>query len=439
MPSVFKTPQPPSAPQRPEAAAGLSDDEAMGLALQQAREAAEQGEVPVGAVVLHQGRVVGTGRNSPISTQDPTAHAEIVALRAAAAALGNYRLDECTLFVTLEPCAMCSGAMLHARLARVVFGAPEPRTGAAGSVLDLFAAPELNHHTRVERGLQAEACGALLREFFQQRRSAQARVHQPLREDALRTPAQRFAHLAGTPSNQTCSLPSLQGLCMRYADEGAARAADAPTLLCIHGRHGWSPQYHAMLPVWRQAGLRVVAVDLVGFGQSDKPKRESAHSAAWHQSVLRELVAFLDLRNIVLVLQGTGGLLALDLPRQDPARYRGLVALDHRLDVAVVQRAGSAAWPAGWQPAMASQTVQLLRDDALPVPPAASSAPDIWHAPFPDAGHRAGPRAFARLAQEAFAAPDWPAAQPPRAPKPDAGVAQAQHLLEAFAVGYSRA
>lgn len=437
MPSTFQLSDPSEPP-----TTGLSDEQAMALALQQAREAAQHGEVPVGAVVLHQGRVVGTGRNSPIATNDPTAHAEIVALRAAAAALGNYRLDECALFVTLEPCAMCSGAMLHARLARVVFGAAEPRTGAAGSVLDLFATPGLNHHTCVERGLLAAECSALLRDFFQQRRSAQARAHQPLREDALRTPAQRFVQCLvqeadAPPSRWTCDLPSLQGLCLRYVDEGTAQSDEAedaaPTLLCIHGRHGWSQQFHAMLPVWRGAGLRVVAVDLVGFGQSDKPKREAAHSAAWHRSVLRELVEFLDLQRIVLVLQGTGGLLALDLPQQDAARYRGLVALDHRLGTAVVQRAGATAWPAGWQAATAPQAVQLLRDDA-PLSPA-----DAWQAPFPDAGHRAGPRAFARLAQGDFAAPDWPAAQPPAAATPDAGLAQARHLLEAFGVGYSRA
>ena len=110
----------------------------MRLALEEARAAAEAGEVPVGAVVVHKGRVIGVGRNAPIASHDPTAHAEIVALRAAANALGNYRLEDCDLYVTLEPCAMCSGAMLHSRLRRVVFGAPDPKTGAAGSVFNLF-------------------------------------------------------------------------------------------------------------------------------------------------------------------------------------------------------------------------------------------------------------------------------------------------------------
>ena len=116
----------------------------MRLALAEALAAAAAGEVPVGAVVVKDGTVIGAGRNAPIGAHDPTAHAEVLALRAAARHLGNYRLDDCTLYVTLEPCAMCSGAMLHARLARVVYGAPDPKTGAAGSVLNLFAEPRLN-------------------------------------------------------------------------------------------------------------------------------------------------------------------------------------------------------------------------------------------------------------------------------------------------------
>ena len=117
--------------------------------------------------------MIASGRNAPVALHDPSAHAEVRALRAAAAALGNYRLDGCTLYVTLEPCAMCAGAMLHARLARVVFGAPDPRTGAAGSVLDLFALPQLNHQTQVQGRVLAEPCGALLRNFFAERRARQ--------------------------------------------------------------------------------------------------------------------------------------------------------------------------------------------------------------------------------------------------------------------------
>lgn len=142
----------------------------MSEALALAEAALARGEVPVGAVVVCEGRIVGSGGNAPIARSDPTAHAEIVALREAAAALGNYRLPACELFVTLEPCAMCAGAILHARLARLVFGATDPKTGACGSVIDLFARRELNHHTRVERGVAAERCAALLTGFFAARR-----------------------------------------------------------------------------------------------------------------------------------------------------------------------------------------------------------------------------------------------------------------------------
>jgi tRNA(adenine34) deaminase len=146
------------------------DDALMGAALALAGAAGARGEVPVGAVVVCDGAIVGRGGNAPIEASDPTAHAEIAALREAARALGNYRLPGCTIYVTLEPCAMCAGAILHARLARLVFGARDPKTGACGSVIDLFAEPRLNHHARVTGGVRAEACGALLSDFFAARR-----------------------------------------------------------------------------------------------------------------------------------------------------------------------------------------------------------------------------------------------------------------------------
>ena len=148
------------------------DDTFMNEALALAREAAACDEVPVGAVVVDgEGVIVGRGFNRPIGRHDPTAHAEIVALRDAAAKLGNYRLPGCTLYVTLEPCVMCVGAMLHARIARVVFGARDPKTGACGSVVNLFAEERLNHHAEIIGGVLAEECGALLSGFFAARRN----------------------------------------------------------------------------------------------------------------------------------------------------------------------------------------------------------------------------------------------------------------------------
>ena len=142
----------------------------MRAAIDAAREAAALGEVPVGAVIVREGRVIATGFNQPIGTHDPTAHAEIRALRAAAQALGNYRLVGCQLYVTLEPCAMCVGAIQHARIARLVFGARDPKTGACGSVVDLMAEQRLNHHCTVTGDVLAGECGALLGEFFAARR-----------------------------------------------------------------------------------------------------------------------------------------------------------------------------------------------------------------------------------------------------------------------------
>jgi tRNA(adenine34) deaminase len=152
-----------------------ADSVFMRQALEQARNAWALGEVPVGAVVVKDGEVIATGFNQPIGTHDPTAHAEIMALRAAAAVLGNYRLPGCELYVTLEPCVMCSGAMMHARLARVVFGAADPKTGACGSIINLFQQEKLNHHTEVSGGVLADECGMVLKEFFAARRNAAMR------------------------------------------------------------------------------------------------------------------------------------------------------------------------------------------------------------------------------------------------------------------------
>jgi tRNA(adenine34) deaminase len=142
----------------------------MAEALSLARAAGARGEVPVGAIVVCDDTIVGRGGNAPIAASDPTAHAEITALREAAAALRNYRLPGCSIYVTLEPCPMCAGAVLHARVARLVYGARDPKTGACGSVIDLTGETRLNHHTRVTGGVAADECGALLTQFFAARR-----------------------------------------------------------------------------------------------------------------------------------------------------------------------------------------------------------------------------------------------------------------------------
>lgn len=150
-----------------------SDEYYMREAIILAQQAAQRGEVPVGAVVVHEGEIIGRGSNAPIALHDPSAHAEMLALRDAARHLQNYRLPEVSLYVTLEPCSMCAGAMMHARVTRLVYGASDAKTGVAGSVLNLFAHPQLNHHTLVTSGVLASECSAMLSAFFAQRRAQQ--------------------------------------------------------------------------------------------------------------------------------------------------------------------------------------------------------------------------------------------------------------------------
>ncbi len=147
-----------------------ADEFYMQLALDLAKSAAQAGEVPVGAIIVKDGVIIGRGSNAPIGKHDPTAHAEIQAMRDAAQHLGNYRLVDCTLYVTLEPCAMCTGAIQHARISRLVYGASDPKTGACGSVVNLMAEPKLNHHAKITSGVMANECGTTLTTFFAARR-----------------------------------------------------------------------------------------------------------------------------------------------------------------------------------------------------------------------------------------------------------------------------
>jgi len=376
----------------------MSDAAFMGLALAQARLAAAAGEVPVGAVVVHQGRVVGEGGNAPLGQHDPTAHAEMVALRQAAKALGNYRLDDCELFVTLEPCAMCVGAILHARLKRVVFGTTDPKTGAAGSVINLPAESRLNHQTAVEGGVRAADCAALLQDFFKARRLEARMTHHPLREDALRTPPEAFEHLPDYPwaPHYLSDLPALAGLRLHYLDEGPP---DAPvTYLCLHGNPTWSYLYRKMIPVFLRAGARVVAPDLIGFGKSDKPKKDSLHSFAWHRQVLLELVERLDLQRVVLVVQDWGGILGLTLPMAQPARYQGLLVMNTLLATGDVPlSAGFLAWRAMCADKPEFDVGRLLGRGNPHLNAAECAA---YNAPFPDRGYRAALRAFPALVPE---------------------------------------
>ena len=201
----------------------LTDEHWMKLALAEAKAAAELGEVPVGAVLVKDNLLLSTGRNTTVGCCDPAGHAEINALRAGALVLGNYRLTECTLYVTLEPCAMCCGAILNARLGRLVFGAAEPKTGAVGSVVNLLESHQLNHHTSVSSGVLARECAAVLGDFFLNRRFQSKKNKKfPLRDDALRTPEHAFVAVPdfSHQSSYISDLPSLDGLRMHYVDSG---------------------------------------------------------------------------------------------------------------------------------------------------------------------------------------------------------------------------
>ena len=366
----------------------------MGLALEQARLAAAAGEVPVGAVVVKDGQVIATGRNAPIASHDPTAHAEVVALREAARVLCNYRLEGCTLYVTLEPCAMCSGAMLHARVDRVVFGAADPRTGVAGSVLNLFGHPQLNHQTQAVGGVLADDCGRLLKDFFKPRRANT----DPVREDALRTPDAAFADLPDYPwaPKYVNDLPSIPGLRMHYLDEGPEDSE--VTWLCLHGNPAWSYLYRKMIPVWLAAGHRVVAPDLIGFGKSDKPKKDSFHHFETHRQSLLDLMTRLELQRVVLVVQDWGGILGLTLPMAEPERYKGLLVMNTML--ATGQEPLSPGFLA-WREWCKSQSLfdvgkLFLRGN----PELSASEAAAYNAPFPDKGYRAALRAFPPMVPE---------------------------------------
>ncbi len=373
----------------------------MRAALEQASIARAAGEVPVGAVIVKDGRVIATGRNAPIGAHDPTAHAEIVALRAAASAVGNYRLDGCELYVTLEPCAMCSGAMMHARLARVVYGAADPKTGAAGSVVNLFENPQLNHQTQIKGGVLADECALQLSDFFRERRQEHQMTATPLRDDAVRTPDANFENLTGYPwaPHYVSDMPSLAGLRMHYVDEGGdVQNEKAFTWLCLHGNPAWSYLYRKMIPLFLAAGHRVVAPDLIGFGKSDKPKKDSTHHFNWHRQILLEFIERHDLRNVVLVVQDWGGLLGLTLPMAAPDRYRALLVMNTALGTGTVPLSpGFLAWREMCAKNPDFDVARLFARGNAHMSTVECAA---YNAPFPDRGHRAALRTFPAMVPE---------------------------------------
>ena len=258
-------------------------------------------------------------------------------------------------------------------------------------MINLLADRRLNHGTQVEGGVLAGEGAALLHDFFKPRRVNAS----PLCDHALRAPDARFADLPGYPwsPHYVSDLPALAGLRMHYVDEGPA---DSPrTWICLHGNPTWSYLYRSMIPVFLAAGDRVVAPDLIGFGKSDKPKKEGAHSFGWHRQVLLEFVERLDLRRVILVVQDWGGILGLTLPMEAPERYAGLLVMNTLLAT------GDAPLPSGfidWRDWCSNNpTYDIARLMARANRHLSAAECAAYAAPFPDAGHRAATRAFPKL------------------------------------------
>jgi tRNA(adenine34) deaminase len=383
----------------------MNDQYFMQLALAQAHTAAVAGEVPVGAVLVRNGEVLAQAHNAPVSLHDPSAHAEVLVMREAARLLGNYRLDDCTLYVTLEPCTMCAGAMLNARLRKVVWGAAEPKTGAAGSVLNVFGQAQLNHQTVNLGGVMSDECAKPLQTFFNKQRAAQKSqaMATRLRDDAVRTPETAFDGFPDYPwqPNYISELPSLNGLRMHYLDEGPVDAE--VTWLCLHGNPAWSYLYRHMIPVFLAAGHRVVAPDMPGFGKSDKPKKDSAHSFEWHRQVLLEFIEALDLRHIHLVVQDWGGILGLTLPMAHDWRYSALLVMNTMLTEG--DRPLGPGFLAWRQMCADKPMFDVAKLFARGNPHMAAEECAAYNAPFPDAGHRAALRAFPAMVPSSLNSP----------------------------------
>ena len=388
----------------------------MRQALAQAQAAALAGEVPVGAVVVLDGEIVGRGFNQPIGRSDPTAHAEIMALRDAAARLGNYRLPGCSLYVTLEPCAMCAGAILHARLQRVVYATSDPKTGAAGSVINLFANTQLNHQTQttlfapandVDATLQT-ACARLLSDFFRQRRSAQVQLSQQpaqaaLRDDALRPCASRFANITAlqalqpfshwallheTPHNtpHDASSNNQRPWRLHYIDT-APNQPQCPTLLLLHGYASYHLLWADTIAPLHQAGWRVLAPDLLGHGQSDQPKKPHQHTLMWHATLLQQWLQQIhvtpDPRHAML-LHDSAIQLAPHLSNTFP----------HYLALVPPVSCSSATCNTASPTANSNWRTHCQRRTSFDLDAFWADSPDepsqnAWSAPYPNPGHRA--------------------------------------------------
>ncbi|MGQ0710792.1 MAG: tRNA adenosine(34) deaminase TadA [Rhodoferax sp.] len=389
----------------------------MGLALEQARAAQAQAEVPVGAVVVLGDTVVGTGFNRVIADHDPSAHAEIVALRAAARTLRNYRLDACEMYVTLEPCMMCRGAVQHSRIRRLVYGASDSHrldaTGQSVEAVDQTTGVSLQMPgapaCEIKAGCRRDECARLLQGFFQQRRSAQSQDKERLRDDAVRADAQareRLQAIGWTAQGQyvTPPLAALNGLRMHVWRFPPPAATPSSLLVCLHGHGVWALQFHALLQNGASDHARdMLLVDRPGHGWSDKSKKGWEHDPTIQQAAAAELLQRYPHSHIDLLAHDGAAALAWNLAQTDsrirsltllnPCRYGEMLPPDPSKAAAVAQGSGL-PWArittlAGLQrwwslrPDCAGQGLHMR--DAL-----------LW--PLPDDGHVAGWSRYLRCA-----------------------------------------
>lgn len=354
----------------------------MQLALQQAHLAEELGEIPVGAVVLLDGKVVGVGHNQTIGTCDPTAHAEVVALRAAAKFLGNYRLDQCSLYVTLEPCPMCMGAILHSRIAKVFFGAFDPKTGACGSVLNLPNDPRINHHCEVVGGVSQAQCSQHLSRYFEHLRTSKRHARRPrTREDALRlTEGTLSTYMEGVESQLVDDLQAADGLRVQTWKSPEASRTPQHLVLCLHGATSWSYIYRDLLRTSRPENVMLWAVDLPGHGGSDKTKKGLEFNVKNQLALLCELLERSSASSIHVLGQDTGCELAVHVASRLPERTASLTLFNP-----VCHDAKS--FILGGTPIRSRQQFLAALGRQCEGAPGSIAA---LSAPYPDAGHMAG-------------------------------------------------
>lgn len=360
-----------------------SHEHFMSLALAQAQVGEALGEVPVGAVLVLDGEVIAAGHNRTVSTCDPTAHAEMVAIRTAAKALGNYRLTQCTLYVTLEPCAMCMGAVLHSRISRLYYGTKDPKTGACGSVLNIPGEPRINHHCEVHGGILQMQCAQHLMAYFQRLRNEKRRLARaPLREDAVRTDNRVLAPLLPhAESVQVDNLLASHGLRIQVWQAPHPTQNPDCLVLCLHGATSWSYIYHSLFSEKIPANATVWAVDLPGHGGSDKTKKGGELlDSAFQLHVVTELLGRVGAHRIHILAQDTGGELGLRLAAVFPDRISGFTLLNPACSD--FQSADRPATPVrSWQ--QFKTFIGTQSDGDLDVA-------EALLAPYPDAGHVAG-------------------------------------------------